>query len=184
MGLYDGRSPYSGMSDEMKDVIIAADELEQKMEVVVVDAEIEAMELEDKSFDMKVSKIFKNLKKKYGIRDLTLVELQLEMGYTESKVLDFMKVYGNSHILLVSKIIVHDANDETARGENHKRLTNYLAEKYSGYEGIPTEHLEMETQTDYKVCLPMAKKLMELKPSAIVKFIPFEVVTDINMEDM
>jgi len=178
------RSPYSGMSDEMKDVIIAADELEQKMEVLVTDAEIEAAQAEDKVHSIKVKKILDNLNKKYGDRLLTKPEFMYESGYGESKTKDFLAIYGSFDIGLIALRIVADAKDNAIRDDNHKRLTHYLSERYKGFQGVPIECLEMECQEDSKVVLKQAKKLMGLTPKARLEFVPATIVVDIIMEDL
>jgi len=178
------RSPYAGMSDEMKDVIIAADELEQKMEVLVTDAEIEATQAEDKVHSIKVKKILANLNKKYGDRLLTKPEFMYESGYGESKTKDFLSIYGSFDKDLIALRIVADTQDNAIRDDNHKRLSDYLTERYKGFQGVPIECLEMECQEDSKVVLKQAKKLMGLTPKARLEFVPATIVVDIIMEDL
>ncbi len=187
MSLYEGRSPYTGMSESELDAELAIGDIEiaaKKLESAVVNAEVEAMIAEDKVVNAKAKAIHGNLKAKYGERDLTKPELMYEMNYTESKAKDFISVYGHSNIELVAKIIVHDAMDSIARDDNHKRLTSYLEAKYKSYIGVPVEYLEMECQESHKVVLPIAKKLMGLSSKSVVKFIPPEIVAQIIMESI
>ncbi len=181
------RSPYAGMSDAEKDVIIAADELNTAVKAVELEAddlELDLLQAQDITNTAKVNTIVVNLQKKYGSRKLTKPEFMYEANYSESKTKDFLSIYGSFDIGLIALRIVADSNDNTLRDDNHKRLVQYLTQRYGGFLGVPVEHLELEVQEDHKIALPIAKKLMGLKPTAVVKFIPFEVVVDIIMESI
>ena len=178
------RGSYSGMSDAEKDVIIAADELKQKLEIAVEEAEMEATQLEDEVVDAKVNTIVANLQKKYPDRDLTLPELMYELNYNQHKAKDFLQVIGRATVSNVAMMIVRDANDETLRDDNFNRLLDYLTERYKSYIGCPIENLELETGIDHKISLPIAKKMMGLHPKSVVKFIPVDVIAKIIFEDI
>ena len=128
--------------------------------------------------------IVANLQKKYPDRDLTIPELMYELNYNQHKAKDFLQVIGKATVSNVAMMIVRDANDETIRDENFNRLLDYLTERYKSYIGCPVENLELETGIDHKISLPLAKKMMGLHPKSVVKFIPFEVVTQIIMESI
>jgi len=181
------RSSYQGMSESELDAELAIGDIEiaaKKLESAVVNVEVEAMVAEDKAVNAKSNTIYNNLKAKYGDRDLTKPEFMYESGYGESKTKDFLAIYGSFDIGLIALRIVADANDETLRDDNHKRLTSYLETKYKAYIGIPIEYLEMECQESHKVVLPIAKKLMGLHSKSVVKFIPPEIVAQIVMESI
>ncbi len=181
------RGSYGGMSDGEKDVVIAVDKLNTAVEAVESEAddlELDLLQAQDVTDTAKAKAIHGNLIAKYGDRDLTKPEFMYESGYGESKTKDFLSIYGSFDKGLVALRIVADANDKTLRDDNHKRLVDYLTQRYGGFLGVPVEHLELEVQEDHKIALPIAKKLMGLQPTAVVKFIPFEVVADIIMEDV
>lgn len=194
MSLYDNRKKYQGMSNAELDAELAAGNVEsavnglesavKAVESEAVDKEIELVQLKDTVHLAKANTILNNLNIKYPNRNLTRKEFMYESGYSESKTDDFLVIYGSFNQELIALRIVQDAKDKLREAQNHKRLIDYLTKRYSGFLGVPIEHLEMETQTSYKVVLPMAKKFMGLKPTSVIKFIPFETVASIIMEDM